>query len=170
VAPDPGVGWFVNAAALPAIYPSKLFSVHPGDNLSVFSSSGFLNVSLLDKQSRGRLDCEHQVESLPSERLLPETDDPTSLLFDHWITAAEVGQRYGIAPADVARVSDWLDPQGFKVNSVYPSQMVIDFPGLAGSSAMRPIRLRPGPSRKPASYIAGSQRRKNRVHQEKCLA
>ncbi len=111
----------------------------------------------LTNNPAGDLDCEHQVESLPSERLLPETDDPTSLLFDHWITAAEVGQRYGIAPADVARVSDWLDPQGFKVNSVYPSQMVIDFPGLAGSSAMRPIRLRPGPSRKPASYIAGSQ-------------
>src|SRR5208282_674530 len=33
---------------------------------------------------------------------------------------------------DVVRVTDWLESQGFTVNLVYPSQMVIDFTGSAG--------------------------------------
>jgi hypothetical protein len=57
--------------------------------------------------------------------------DPTSSLFHHWITAAEFGQRYGAAPSDVSKVTGWLESQGFKVNLVYPNQMVIDFTGSA---------------------------------------
>ena len=66
------------------------------------------------------------------QQFIKEIHDPTSPLFHHWITAAEFGQRYGVAPADVARVTDWLESQGFKVNLVYPNQMVIDFTGSAG--------------------------------------
>ena len=66
------------------------------------------------------------------QQFINEIHDPTSPLFHHWITAAEFGQRYGVAPADVAKVTDWLESQGFKVNLVYPNQMVIDFTGSAG--------------------------------------
>ena len=66
------------------------------------------------------------------QQFINDIHDPTSPLFHHWITAAEFGQRYGVAPADVARVTDWLESQGFKVNLVYPNQMVIDFTGSAG--------------------------------------
>ncbi len=66
------------------------------------------------------------------QQFINDIHDRTSPFFHHWITATEFGQRYGVAPADVARVTDWLESQGFKVNLVYPNQMVIDFTGSAG--------------------------------------
>jgi hypothetical protein len=66
------------------------------------------------------------------QQFIKDIHDPTSPVFHHWITAAEFGQRYGAAPADVARVTAWLQSQGFTVNTVYPNQMVIDFTGSAG--------------------------------------
>ncbi len=66
------------------------------------------------------------------QQFISEIHDPTSPLFHHWITAAEFGQRYGVTPADLAKVTDWLQSQGFKVNLVYPNHMVIDFTGSAG--------------------------------------
>jgi hypothetical protein len=66
------------------------------------------------------------------QQFINDIQDPSSPLFHHWITAAEFGQRYGVAPADVAKVTDWLESRGFKVNFVYPNQMVIDFTGSAG--------------------------------------
>jgi subtilase family serine protease len=66
------------------------------------------------------------------QQFIHDIHDHASPLFHHWITATEFGQRYGVAPADVARVTDWLESQGFRVNLVYPNQMVIDFTGSAG--------------------------------------
>jgi hypothetical protein len=66
------------------------------------------------------------------EQFINETHDPASPLFHHWITAEEFGQKYGVPSADVARVTDWLESQGFKVNLVYPNRLVIDFTGTAG--------------------------------------
>jgi len=66
------------------------------------------------------------------QQFINDIHDPNSPLFHHWITAAEFGQRYGVASAGIARVTDWLESQGFKVNLVYPNQMVIDFTGSAG--------------------------------------
>ena len=66
------------------------------------------------------------------QQFINDIHDHASPLFHHWITATEFGQRYGVAPAEVARVTDWLQSQGFMVNLVYPNQMVIDFTGSAG--------------------------------------
>ena len=66
------------------------------------------------------------------QQFINDIHDHTSPLFHHWITATEFGQRYGVPVADVTRVTDWLQSEGFKVNLVYPSQMVIDFTGSAG--------------------------------------
>jgi len=66
------------------------------------------------------------------QQFIKELHDPASPLFHHWITAAEFGQKYGASAADVADVTTWLESEGFKVNLVYPNQMVIDFTGSAG--------------------------------------
>ena len=47
------------------------------------------------------------------------------------MTAQEFGQRYGLADQDLAKISGWLQSHGFTVNLVYPSRVVIDFPGTA---------------------------------------
>ena len=66
------------------------------------------------------------------EQYIADIQDPASPQFHHWLTAAEIGQRFGVAPGDIARATSWLKSQGFIVNLVYPNQMVIDFSGSAG--------------------------------------
>src|SRR5437016_5577708 len=52
--------------------------------------------------------------------------------FHRWISAHEFGERFGPSNRDLEEVTDWLEEHHFKVNSVYPSGMVIDFSGTAG--------------------------------------
>jgi hypothetical protein len=52
--------------------------------------------------------------------------------YHNWITAQEFGQRFGLAPQDLATITGWLESHGFTVNVVYPSGMMIDFSGNAG--------------------------------------
>jgi subtilase family serine protease len=66
------------------------------------------------------------------QQFINDIHDPTSPLFHHWITAEEFGQRYGVPSAGISQITGWLESQGFKVNLVYPNQMVIDFSGSAG--------------------------------------
>jgi subtilase family serine protease len=66
------------------------------------------------------------------EQFIAEQQDPKSSNFHKWLTAAEFGQRFGAAESDIRTVTGWLEAQGFKVNGVYPSGMVVDFSGNAG--------------------------------------
>ena len=65
-------------------------------------------------------------------QFVSELQNPNSPNFHKWLSAAEFGQRFGAAESDVRTVTGWLEAQGFKVNNVYPSGMVIDFSGNAG--------------------------------------
>src|SRR5262252_4148057 len=58
--------------------------------------------------------------------------DKSSPNFRHWISAAEQGERFGLAQQDIDAVTAWLRSQGFSVGHVYPNRMVIDFSGTAG--------------------------------------
>ena len=64
--------------------------------------------------------------------LIDRLHDPTSPYFHQWLTAQELGERYGLAKADIHTVTRWLKSHGFSVNTVYPNQFVIDFSGTAG--------------------------------------
>ena len=57
---------------------------------------------------------------------------PGNPAFHQWLTAEQLGQEYGPNPADIAAVTGWLTQQGFAVNSVSKSGMVVDFSGTAG--------------------------------------
>jgi subtilase family serine protease len=58
--------------------------------------------------------------------------DPKSANFHKWLTAEEFGARFGLAEADLQAVTGWVTSNGFTINTVYPSGMVIDFSGSAG--------------------------------------
>jgi subtilase family serine protease len=58
--------------------------------------------------------------------------NPASPYFHKWLTAAEIGEKYGPAEADVAAVTGWLESHGFTVNGVSATRMQIDFSGNAG--------------------------------------
>ena len=52
--------------------------------------------------------------------------------FRHWMTAAEQGEKYGLAQEDIDVITKWLEAHDFTVGHVYPNRMVIDFSGTAG--------------------------------------
>ncbi|MGA2213304.1 MAG: S53 family peptidase, partial [Bryobacteraceae bacterium] len=72
---------------------------------------------------------------LALSNFIDQLHDSSSPNFHKWLTADQFGRNYGPAPEDIEKVSDWLRANGFTVNIVYPSGMVIDFSGTAGQIA-----------------------------------
>ena len=88
-------------------------------------------------------------EDQPLERMLlvlkmsPEQQRAVNLLLDrqqtkgsadfhHWLTPEQFGQQFGPAPADIVKVTGWLEQEGFSVSHVANSGMWIEFSGTAG--------------------------------------
>jgi hypothetical protein len=71
-------------------------------------------------------------QDLAAQQFVDSLTDKASPNFHKWITAAEYGQRFGLASEDIAIVSRWLDSHGFTVNDIPANHMVIDFSGNAG--------------------------------------
>jgi subtilase family serine protease len=57
--------------------------------------------------------------------------DPASPEFHHWLTASQIGDRYGLAADDLAAITGWLAGYRFNVNVVYGNGVLIDFSGTA---------------------------------------
>src|SRR5260370_34103318 len=70
-------------------------------------------------------------QELAVQQFLNELQRQGSPNFHHWLTAQEFGERFGVANSDLNLVTTWLESQGFQVNVVYPSGMLIDFSGTA---------------------------------------
>ena len=67
------------------------------------------------------------------QRYIDQLHDRTSPYFHHWLSASELGRRFGLSDQDVAAVTGWLQQQGFVVNAVHPNNTEIDFSGTAGN-------------------------------------
>ncbi len=65
------------------------------------------------------------------DRLMAAQQDRSSPLYHSWLTAAQFGEQFGPASADVAVVVSWLQAHGFTVNGVQPGRTFIDFSGTA---------------------------------------
>jgi Pro-kumamolisin, activation domain len=65
------------------------------------------------------------------QTLLSEQQDSGSPNYHHWLTPAEMGERFGVSDQDVATLSSWLQAQGLHVNWVSPSHLFIRFGGAA---------------------------------------
>ncbi len=66
------------------------------------------------------------------DQLIDQMHKPGSPNFHQWLTAAQFGQRFGLAQQDLKTITTWLTVQGFSVNLVYPNGLLIDFSGNAG--------------------------------------
>jgi hypothetical protein len=66
------------------------------------------------------------------EKYVDELSDKSSPNYHRWLTPAEIGERYGPAQPDIEKLKDWLESHGFKVGSLNPSGMALDFSGTAG--------------------------------------
>ena len=67
------------------------------------------------------------------EQFLQELQDPTSPNFHKWLTPSQFGQQFGLAQQDLDNITQWLQLEGFTVNTVYPNGTLIDFTGTAGT-------------------------------------
>ena len=67
------------------------------------------------------------------DQLLKDQQDPSSPQFQQWLTPAEFGERFGVSPQDLDVITQWLESQGFRVEKVSTSRLVIDFSGTAAT-------------------------------------
>ena len=116
----------------------------PIDNAHLITLYGNTRPEANARYDRGRV-----ADSLPLNHMLlqlkraPEVEsafeayidsltDKSSPNFRHWISAAEQGEKFGVAQQDIDAITGWLRSQGFAVSHVYPNHMVVDFSGTAG--------------------------------------
>jgi len=67
------------------------------------------------------------------EQLLADQQNPASPSYHKWLTAAEIGERFGVSDADLAAVTGWLTGQGLHVNQIMPDRTMIQFGGTASN-------------------------------------
>jgi subtilase family serine protease len=65
------------------------------------------------------------------QALLAEQQNLASPQFHHWLTPAEVGERFGLSDHDLAALTGWLQASGLQVNRVSNSRVFITFSGAA---------------------------------------
>jgi uncharacterized membrane protein len=63
--------------------------------------------------------------------LIEALHDSSSPDFHRWLTATELGKRFGVAKQDRIAIEKWLASHGLKINVDYPSGVFIDFSGTA---------------------------------------
>jgi subtilase family serine protease len=67
------------------------------------------------------------------ERSIEDLQDPHSSRYHQWLTADELGEKFGPAQQDIDAVVLWLSSHGLQVNGVYKSGLTIDVSGTAGT-------------------------------------
>jgi subtilase family serine protease len=127
--------------------PKRALITQAVDNQKRVTLFGNTRASANAANDRGRV-----VDSLPLEHMLlqlqrpPELEqaleqymadlqDPNSPGFHQWLTAAQFGEKFGLAQSDLDVITNWLESQGFLVNRIYLNKMTVDFSGTAGQVA-----------------------------------
>src|SRR5262249_47776826 len=65
-------------------------------------------------------------------QLLDDQQNPASPQYHSWLTPEEFGDRFGLSGNDFARVKDWLDTQGLRVDVMARSRTFIILSATAG--------------------------------------
>ena len=65
------------------------------------------------------------------QQFLADQQNPASPDYHHWLTPAEVGDRFGLSDSDLATITAWLQSQGLHVTWVAPSRIFVGFSGAA---------------------------------------
>jgi subtilase family serine protease len=124
--------------------PSRSVITQPVDETRLVSLVGNTRFEANAKNDRGlvpdNLPLDHMLLQLKRpaylerqfDRHIDSLTDKTSPNFRHWMTAAEQGEKYGLAQEDLDTITKWLQSHDFTVGYVYPNRMVIDFSGTAG--------------------------------------
>ncbi len=63
------------------------------------------------------------------EKLLNDQQQPSSPMYHKWLTPEQYADRFGLTKNDIAKVSSWLESQGFTVDRVARSRTQVSFTG-----------------------------------------
>ncbi len=66
------------------------------------------------------------------KRTIDDLQNPHSSNYHQWLTAEELGTKFGPAQQDIETVTQWLSSHGFQVNTVHKNGLTIDVSGTAG--------------------------------------
>ncbi len=66
------------------------------------------------------------------DNLLNAQANPSSPYFHHWLTASQIDM-FAPNPADVTKVTRWLESHGLKIKSISSDGMIIHFSGNAAA-------------------------------------
>jgi len=135
---------FVLVLSLSAQAQSQALITAPVDDSQLVTLAGNTRAEAIAANDRGPVDDSYLVDHMflqlrrspASEaalvKLIDEMHDPSSANYHQWLSSAEFGQRFGLPQQDLNTISGWLKKNGFTVNVVYGSGVLIDFSGTAG--------------------------------------
>jgi uncharacterized protein (TIGR03437 family) len=63
--------------------------------------------------------------------LLNEQQDPSSASYHRWLTPEQYADSFGLSPGDIAKITAWLESQGFTIDHVARSRNWVSFSGRA---------------------------------------
>ena len=63
------------------------------------------------------------------DQLILDQQNPASPLYHQWLTPEQFAARFGMAQADIDKVTQWLEQQGFSIDSIGRSGTMIHFSG-----------------------------------------
>jgi subtilase family serine protease len=121
-------------------HPLITSAINDADRVTLSGNTSFDANAETD---RGRVPDGYSLEHLQLELRRPadqeqalghfieELQKPGSANYHQWLTAKQFGA-YGLAQSDLNIISTWLKSEGFTVNVVYTSGVLIDFSGTAG--------------------------------------
>ncbi|HVT97030.1 MAG TPA: S53 family peptidase [Acidobacteriaceae bacterium] len=123
---------------------------HPANRIAQEIDSGIatqlpgsLNPRIAAARDIGRLNASAPIEGItlwfqptPEQKaeldaLVEAQQTPGSPLYHAWLTPAQYASRFGLSDADLARVQNWLESQGFNIDRVANSRTSITFSGTA---------------------------------------
>ena len=71
------------------------------------------------------------VQQAALQQFLADQQNPSAPNFHQWLTPEQYADRFGVSQNDVAKITAWLESQGFQVQSVARSRTFIYFSGTA---------------------------------------
>jgi subtilase family serine protease len=68
-------------------------------------------------------------QEIDLQALIAAQQNPASPLYHQWLTPDQFAAQFGMADADLSRVENWLEQQGFSIDSIARSKNTIHFSG-----------------------------------------
>lgn len=115
----------------------------PGDNQRTVVLKGNLNPKADPRDDRGPMEDSRRITAMTLvlkqtaaqhaalQQLLQDQQTPGSLDYHRWLTPEQYADRFGLSPADFAKISSWLKAQGFSVDYQARGRNWILFSGAA---------------------------------------